>query len=506
MVGAACPALWLAASTSAQRRWGDPCLERRPRRLLSADSSTAGSRPLARTSCRDRLNRRASPISASRWHEKIGPTPKIVCSARQWGSSFANSSVRAQLAQQQIFFPSKALIANPPKGSTEITPAMKPYLLQYGGQQLLTGAQAEAYANHFIAIHLSEMPYGGVYSKISAAAMAQPKNASLKALEQTSFQGTTLRGMLLEAYGFSTFGMIAFWAGIAAFMLAALMSVLVAFGVWHARQTPAEDELLCHSARSPRDAGHSQRSSSLLHAKRLAPRPEPGRGASLSSCRGSSRITLHGFARPLAPVLRLNAANPQDRAADPRMFARARRGDPGRMLASTPATTLLASVFSLNGRPRYIHEGWFLISVANLTVIVLMIAVFCLALVAAVPARRDGRGDTVSASQLRPTWTGRLRRVGVAALPPERLLPDTQPVYVVVVDLRLRRPHAGGLRRDPRLGRRARARRARLVARLLGRALRQQHCTSGAPSCSSSSWSSTSGASSSWPPGAAGVR
>jgi ubiquinol-cytochrome c reductase cytochrome b subunit len=29
-----------------------------------------------------------------------------------------------------------------------------------------------------------------------------------------------------------------------------------------------------------------------------------------------------------------------------------------------------------------------------------------------------------------PTWTGRVRRVAVEALPPERLLPDTQPVYV----------------------------------------------------------------------------
>jgi quinol-cytochrome oxidoreductase complex cytochrome b subunit len=29
-----------------------------------------------------------------------------------------------------------------------------------------------------------------------------------------------------------------------------------------------------------------------------------------------------------------------------------------------------------------------------------------------------------------PTWTGRVREAGVAALPPERLLPDTQPAYV----------------------------------------------------------------------------
>jgi hypothetical protein len=45
----------------------------------------------------------------------------------------------------------------------------------------------------------------------------------------------------------------------------------------------------------------------------------------------------------------------------------------------------LGSLFSLNGRPRYIHEGWFLISVANLTVIVTMIVVFCLALVLPFP-------------------------------------------------------------------------------------------------------------------------
>jgi hypothetical protein len=43
------------------------------------------------------------------------------------------------------------------------------------------------------------MPYHGVYAKISTAAMANPDNKGLAALEQTSFQGTTLRGLLLEA-------------------------------------------------------------------------------------------------------------------------------------------------------------------------------------------------------------------------------------------------------------------------------------------------------------------
>ena len=49
---------------------------------------------------------------------------------------------------------------------------MIPSVSQYAGQQLLTGPQAKVYADDFIAVHLSEMPYNGVYSKISAAAMA----------------------------------------------------------------------------------------------------------------------------------------------------------------------------------------------------------------------------------------------------------------------------------------------------------------------------------------------
>jgi hypothetical protein len=52
---------------------------------------------------------------------------------------------------------------------------------------------------------------------------------------------------------------------------------------------------------------------------------------------------------------------------------------------TSPAFPVLGSVFSLDGRPRYIHEGWFLISVANLVVIALMIAVFGLALVLPFP-------------------------------------------------------------------------------------------------------------------------
>jgi hypothetical protein len=159
-----------------------------------------------------------------------------------WGSNFASSEVHNQLAQQEISFPPASAFANA-KAGTEITPSMVPSVSQYAGQPLTTGAQAEVYANDFIAVHLSEMPYGGVYSKVSAASMADPTNTALATEVQTTFRGTTLRGLLLEAYGFSEFGQIAQIASIASFVLAGLMLVLVASGFRHARRTAAGVEL-----------------------------------------------------------------------------------------------------------------------------------------------------------------------------------------------------------------------------------------------------------------------
>jgi hypothetical protein len=163
-----------------------------------------------------------------------------------WGHSFVNSNVHNQLARQDITFPSKAAFAHPKAGS-EITAAMIPSVSKYAGQQLLTGAQAEAYADHFIAIHLSELPHGGVYAKLSAAAMASPKNTTLAGLEQTSFQGTTLRGLLLEAYAFSEIGLIMLWGAIASFICAAVIALLVALGFAHAARTSEEEKLFARA-------------------------------------------------------------------------------------------------------------------------------------------------------------------------------------------------------------------------------------------------------------------
>jgi len=150
-----------------------------------------------------------------------------------WGATFAESNVHNQLAEQHIYFPPKAALAHAKPG-TEITPEMIPYISPYAGKEVVTGQEAETFADHFIAIHLRELPYHGVYATISALAREHPTNQELKALEQTSFQGTTLRGLLLEAYAFGTIGEVMFWGSVAAFALAAVLAVFVGLGFRHA--------------------------------------------------------------------------------------------------------------------------------------------------------------------------------------------------------------------------------------------------------------------------------
>ena len=163
-----------------------------------------------------------------------------------WGYSFANSNVHNQLAEQQITFPPAAAFAHPVAG-TEITPSMIGTVSKYAGQPLTTGTQAQVYADDFIAVHLAEIGGGKTYAQLSSAAMALPKGSAAytaaEAKVQTVFQGTTLRGLLLEAYAFGTFATIALVAGISAFVLAGLMAILVVFGFWHARRTEEAEEL-----------------------------------------------------------------------------------------------------------------------------------------------------------------------------------------------------------------------------------------------------------------------
>jgi len=135
-----------------------------------------------------------------------------------WGSAYVHNTVQGQLAAQQITFPPAAAFAHPKAGG-EITPSMIPSVSQYAGQQLLTGQQAEAYADHFIAVHITDMAGGKTYSQLSAAALAQPDNTQLAGQVATVFKGETLRSMLLNAYGWWKVSQIAYVISLVAFGL-----------------------------------------------------------------------------------------------------------------------------------------------------------------------------------------------------------------------------------------------------------------------------------------------
>ena len=160
-----------------------------------------------------------------------------------WAHNFVGDQVHQQLVAQKIFFP--------PKGEAINDPAIKPYLTQYAGQQLTTGPQAKAYADHFIAVHIAEMSGGKSYSELSTASRADPTNTELAGLVNTVFKGETLRGLLLNAYAFWQMGQIAFIAGIAALGSAVVMLVMSILGFVHLRKTPVEAELLAQSAPEP---------------------------------------------------------------------------------------------------------------------------------------------------------------------------------------------------------------------------------------------------------------
>jgi hypothetical protein len=158
-----------------------------------------------------------------------------------WGYKFADNNVHDQLAAQKIFFP--------PKGSDALKPQeIGPFLNQYAGQQLTTGKQAQAYADHFINVHLGEIGGGKTYAQVSAQAQANPTDTKLAATANTLFKGETLRGLLLNAYAFWKLGQIAKWGAIASFFLAGVMLILTILGFWHLRKVPDEEQVEFHKS------------------------------------------------------------------------------------------------------------------------------------------------------------------------------------------------------------------------------------------------------------------
>lgn len=131
-----------------------------------------------------------------------------------FGGNYTDQVVHDQLAPQKIFFP--------PAGSEALLPGVK----QYAGQQLLTGDQAKAYANNFIGEHVKKIAAGQTYAEVSTKSQADPKNAELTGQKTALFQGETLRGLLLSAWGWSVVATIATLAGIILLVGGAILFLL----------------------------------------------------------------------------------------------------------------------------------------------------------------------------------------------------------------------------------------------------------------------------------------
>jgi hypothetical protein len=184
-----------------------------------------------------------------------------------WGSVYIGNQVHDQLAIQDITMPAgPALDALPPEDKAALEP--------YAGQPMTTGPQAEAYANHFILVHMNEgtdtlfktlqglgidtsqwqslapLTYssaGAVGNDIKDPTKTpnltddqRTQGAAAVALFRTNvlFTGNTLRGLLLYGSAFATIGTIAGIAAICAFVGAGIMLILTILGFWHASRQP----------------------------------------------------------------------------------------------------------------------------------------------------------------------------------------------------------------------------------------------------------------------------
>lgn len=164
-------------------------------------------------------------------------------------ANFAKTYVADQLSQQNISFKTADTLTDEEK--------QQACLVEYAGQPLTTGKQAECYANNFIGLHLKSIAGGKTYAELGVpqsqlqaqVTQAQKDNtanvadlqkqlATVTGQRETVFKGETLRGLLLTSYGFSEFGTKAGQAAAVAYLAAALLFLLALAGFAHALRTP----------------------------------------------------------------------------------------------------------------------------------------------------------------------------------------------------------------------------------------------------------------------------
>lgn len=143
-----------------------------------------------------------------------------------WGGVYASSFVKDNLSEQKIFFPSEeSLIA---QGRDD--------LASYAEQQVDTGTEAKAFAS-YIQGHIAKMANGQTYSDVSGQYQAlnaeqktSPEGKKLEAQRLSMFMGETLRGTLLNAYGWGMVAKIALLAGAGLLAAAAVAGTIVVLG------------------------------------------------------------------------------------------------------------------------------------------------------------------------------------------------------------------------------------------------------------------------------------
>ena len=154
--------------------------------------------------------------------------------------NFVTDMIKTQLVAQQISFPGTDQI----KAGGALDPAKFPQEIRdQAGKPLTDGNLDRIYANDFIGEHLQGVAGGLTYatigSKISAVnaqlantpktdpnyATLQSQVATLNGQRDTLFKGETLRGMLLNAYGWWTIGVYTTYAGVGL-----LLAALAVFG------------------------------------------------------------------------------------------------------------------------------------------------------------------------------------------------------------------------------------------------------------------------------------
>lgn len=168
-------------------------------------------------------------------------------------ANFSEHYVTEQLARQRITFKAAGALTDEERRHDCV--------VANAGKPLLTGKQAECYANEFIGTHVLAIGRGRTYAELedvragllaqiaTAQANGDPELARLQkdlsdltAQRETLFKAEMLRGALLTSFGFSTLGEKAGRAATVAYAGAGIVALLSVAGLVRARRTAVGPE------------------------------------------------------------------------------------------------------------------------------------------------------------------------------------------------------------------------------------------------------------------------